>query len=52
VTLAQGATERMPEPATWSFPGGGPNIPLIELQPFEPSATAKLRFALAAVPIP
>jgi serine kinase of HPr protein (carbohydrate metabolism regulator) len=52
VTLVQAVTDRMPEPASWSFPDGGARIPLIELAPFEPSATAKLRVALAAVPIP
>lgn len=52
VALRQGAGERMPEPASWSFPDGGLSIPSIELEAFEPSATAKLRFALATVPIP
>lgn len=52
VSLAQGVAERMPEPGAWSFPGGGPSIPSIELQPFEPSATAKLRVVLGTVPIP
>lgn len=52
VTLVQRVAERMPEPATWSFPDGGPSIPLIELSPFEPSASAKLRVVLGSVPIP
>ena len=41
------ATERMPERRTWSLPGAEPRIPLIELRPFEASAPAKLRLALA-----
>ena len=41
------AQERMPERRSWSLPGGGVEIALIELNPFEPSAPAKLRFALA-----
>jgi serine kinase of HPr protein (carbohydrate metabolism regulator) len=41
------APERMPERRTWSLPGAGGRIPLIELSPFEASAPAKLRLALA-----
>ncbi len=44
------APERMPESRTWSLPGSAAKIPLIELNPFEASAPAKLRFALAARP--
>lgn len=44
------APERMPESRTWSLPGAVATIPLIELAPFEASAPAKLRFALAARP--
>lgn len=40
--------ERMPERRSWSFPGSAVAIPLVELNPFEASAPAKLRFALAA----
>lgn len=40
--------ERMPQPRTWSLPGSAVAIPLVELDPFEASAPAKLRFALAA----
>lgn len=39
--------ERMPERRTWSLPGAAVAIPLLELDPFEASAPAKLRFALA-----
>lgn len=52
VTLTQEAIERMPEPAAWSLPGSDLSVPLIRLNPFEPSAPAKLRVALGAVPIP
>jgi hypothetical protein len=41
------AGERMPERRTWSLPGSPVSIPLIVLNPFEASAPAKLRFALA-----
>jgi serine kinase of HPr protein (carbohydrate metabolism regulator) len=44
------APERMPERRAWSLPGAGPQIPLIELNPFEASAPAKLRLALAEAP--
>jgi serine kinase of HPr protein (carbohydrate metabolism regulator) len=44
------APERMPESRAWSLPGSAVAIPLIELAPFEASAPAKLRFALAARP--
>ena len=51
VQLVQVAPERMPEPQTWSLPGGaGPNLPLVRLMPFEASAPHKLRHALAIVP--
>ena len=45
------AIERMPEAASWSLPGvaGAPQVPLIALSPFEPSAAVKLRIALNAV---
>jgi HPr kinase/phosphorylase len=43
-----GEPERMPVPRGWSLPGSAVAIPLIELKPFEASAPAKLRFALAA----
>jgi serine kinase of HPr protein (carbohydrate metabolism regulator) len=51
VQLTRAPIERMPEPASWSPPGvaGAPQIPLIELTPFEPSAPVKLRLALMAV---
>jgi HPr kinase/phosphorylase len=51
VELTRGPIERMPEPAVWSPPGvaGAPQIPLIQLAPFEPSAAVKLRMALLAV---
>jgi HPr kinase/phosphorylase len=54
VQLTRGAVERMPEPASWSPPGvaGAPQIALIELSPFEPSAPVKLRMALMAVAAP
>lgn len=45
------APERMPERSTWSFPGTEPQIPLIELNPFEASAPAKLRFALGGLAV-
>lgn len=45
------APERMPERRTWSLPGAEPWISLIELNPFEASAPAKLRFALAGLPV-
>jgi len=52
VALVSGPVERMPEPRTWSLPGGrGPRIPLIELCAFEPSTPEKLRRALESVPI-
>jgi serine kinase of HPr protein (carbohydrate metabolism regulator) len=41
------APERMPERRTWSLPGSGVQIPLIELSPFEASAPAKLRLAVS-----
>ena len=41
---------RMPERRTWALPGAGAQIPLIELSPFEASAPAKLRLALAGPP--
>ncbi len=41
---------RMPERRTWALPGAGAQIPLIELSPFEASAPAKLRLALARPP--
>jgi hypothetical protein len=41
----------MPERSTWSFPGTEPQIPLIELNPFEASAPAKLRFALGGLAV-
>ena len=41
---------RMPERRTWALPGAGAQIPLIELSPFEASAPAKLRLALAGRP--
>jgi serine kinase of HPr protein (carbohydrate metabolism regulator) len=44
------APERMPERRSWSLPGVGVRIPLIELSPFEASAPAKLRFALSQPP--
>lgn len=44
------ALERMPERRTWSLPGSGLQIPLVELNPFEASAPAKLRFALSLFP--
>jgi serine kinase of HPr protein (carbohydrate metabolism regulator) len=40
--------ERMPERRSWSLPGSAVAIPLVELNPFEASAPAKLRFVLAA----
>jgi HPr kinase/phosphorylase len=40
--------ERMPQRRAWSLPGSAVAIPLVELDPFEASAPAKLRFALAA----
>ena len=43
------AVERMPERRSWSLPGGGPELPLIDFDARETSAPAKLRFALAAV---
>ena len=54
VRLTDGPIERMPEPATWAPPGvaPAPQIPLIQLAPFEPSAAAKLRLALLAVSKP
>jgi serine kinase of HPr protein (carbohydrate metabolism regulator) len=39
--------ERMPERRTWSLPGAAHEIPLLSARPFEASAPAKLRFALA-----
>lgn len=43
--------ERMPEARAWSLPNGqGPSISLLALNPFEPSAPAKLRGALQVVP--
>jgi serine kinase of HPr protein (carbohydrate metabolism regulator) len=52
VQLVDVSPERMPEPRTWSLPGhSGPCVPLIALAPFEASAPAKLRHALAVVPI-
>ena len=51
VELAAPVIERMPEPAMWSPPhvAGWPQVPLIALAPFEPSALIKLRLALLAV---
>ena len=52
VELTSNQIERMPEGAAWSLPGQAqPQIPLVALRPFEPSAGAKLRLALVAVPI-
>lgn len=51
VQLVDVSRERMPEPGTWSLPGHPqPHVPLIALVPFEASAPAKLRCALAVVP--
>ena len=48
VQLVSLAPERMPEPRTWSLPGSiSPSVPLVALLPFETSAPAKLRLALA-----
>ena len=41
------APERMPVQRSWTLPGTKADIPMIELNPFEVSAPAKLRFALA-----
>ena len=52
VELSSNQTERMPEGAGWSLPGQvQPRIRSIALNPFEPSAGAKLRLALISVPI-
>ena len=52
VELSSNQIERMPEGGSWSLPGRGqPRIPLVALNPFEPSAGAKLRLALTSVPI-
>jgi serine kinase of HPr protein (carbohydrate metabolism regulator) len=51
VELVRVPLARMPEPRTWSLPGqAGPSLPLVALLPFEASAPAKLRHALAVVP--
>lgn len=51
VQLVDSPPERMPEPRTWSLPGHvEPCVPLTALAPFEASALAKLRRALAVVP--
>jgi len=51
VHLASIVPERMPQPSAWSLPGSGqPNVPFVTLLPFEASAPAKLRRALAFVP--
>ena len=54
VQLTRAPIERLPEPASWSPPGvaAAPQIPLIELAPFEPSAPVKLRMALMSVAKP
>lgn len=54
VQLTRSPIERMPQSTGWTPPGvaGAPQIPLIELAPFEPSATVKLRWALIAVAVP
>jgi serine kinase of HPr protein (carbohydrate metabolism regulator) len=54
VQLTRTPIERLPEPASWSPPGvaAAPQIALIELAPFEPSAPAKLRMALMSVAKP
>ena len=50
VVLKAETPERMPEPSTWSLPGSALlRLPLVELSPFEASATAKLRHALVVV---
>ena len=50
VVLSANIPERMPQPSTWSLPGREHlRLPLVELSPFEASATAKLRQALAVV---
>ena len=50
VSLVMETPPRMPEPGTWSLPDhADPSLPLVELSPFEASATAKLRQALAFV---
>lgn len=50
VSLVMETPPRMPEPGTWSLPDHAhPSLPLVELSPFEASATAKLRQALAFV---
>ena len=51
VQLTNKPIERMPGPATWTPPGvaGAPQIPLIPLAAFEPSAAVKLKLALISV---
>jgi serine kinase of HPr protein (carbohydrate metabolism regulator) len=40
------AVERMPEWRSWVLEGSGAGLPLVEINPFEASAPAKLRLAL------
>ena len=51
VELTSAPLERMPEPRSWSPPGvaAAPQVPLVSLAPFEPSALLKLKLALLAV---
>lgn len=45
--VGQEDVERVPEPAFCDYMGVA--VPLLRLWPFEPSATAKIRFAVAAL---
>jgi hypothetical protein len=51
VELESRSPERMPEPRLWSPPNvaAAPQVPLIALSAFEPSAPIKLKMALLAV---
>jgi serine kinase of HPr protein (carbohydrate metabolism regulator) len=50
VSLTTTAPDRMPESRTWSLPNQtNPQIPMIELSAFEPSAAEKVRRALGPV---
>lgn len=53
VWLSTQTVERMPEPAQWAPPEipDAPSVALLQMNPFEASATAKLRLALAVVPV-